>query len=317
MAMSQSPVPTSVSLDTVAKLSPGRSTLLVRSGQSTFALQSGASGEGVIELRDGKPIPTALTPASIARSLSMPQARGQISALAASDDGRLVFCFSGVHGQRPFVAVGTFNPVTSEVFTPIDQFSFEAIDRDFITSTARPFLHVSGDDASIVRVEGDAVRLISIRSFRSLQPEISARKVELGSIKDAIVRSAWEWSAAPQHGEFYLTDTASRWIRLLDANGSIRHVARFDESVRSLSPTAFDAAGRVVVLTSDADGINRALLIQDGDAFKSIAVEHFSGGEIDRRALRCDRLVPVIGQANQFLAYDATSGRVVRLTLGR
>lgn len=315
LAMNDVPVATRVQLQTLVALEPNRTTQLVTTAKAIYALQTDAgTSAGLIEITDGRAVPTALTSEAIATSMSLPKARGQIISVAADGD-RIAFCFAGVNGQKPVVSIGSFNPANGEIFTTVDAFSIERVDPDFLTSSVRPFLYVDGKTAWLVRVEKSTIRIIKIQNLRSLQPEVTAQRIELGPIQDAITRSAWDFSPATTPGTFYLTDTASRWIRTFDAGGAVHHVARFDESISSISPAAIDAAGRVLVLASDRDGVNNTLLVQNGDAFKSLPVSGFQAADLDPTLLRIDRLIGLPGKANRFIAYDGTSGKVFRITL--
>jgi hypothetical protein len=315
MAMADLPIPSRVILERLATLAPGRSTQVVATSKSLYVLQSDAGPNGaLIEVVNGQAVPTALTSDTIAKSMSLPKARGQITSIAADGD-RVAFCYAGVNGQKPLAAVGTFNPANGEIFTTVDTFSLERVDPEFITSSVRPYLFIEGDTAWLVRVEKAALRIITIRKIRALQPEVSAKQIDLGAIQDAITRSAWDFSPAAKPGTFYLTDTASRWIRLFDANGAVHHVARFDESLASISPAALDASGRVLVLASDRDGVNNKLLIQNGEAFKALPASTFEAANVDLASLRIERLTPLPGKPNRFIAYDGTSGTLLGVSL--
>lgn len=315
MARTDLPVASRVSIESLATLAPQRSTQVIATSKSIYTLQSDSGPSGaVIEIVNGQAVPTPLTSDAVAKSMSLPKARGQITAIAADGD-RVAFCYAGVSGQKPVAAIGTFNPVNGEIFTTVDTFSLEQVDPELLTSSARPYLYVSGENAWLVRVEKAALRIITIRDLRALQPKVSAQQIDLGSIQDAITRSTWDFSPAAASGTFYLTDMASRWIRLIDASGKVHHVARFDESIASISPAALDASGRVLVLASDREGVNTKLLIQNGDAFKAISAAAFEALGPDANALRIERLVPIPSSVNRFVAYDGTSGRVIRVSL--
>ncbi len=315
MAVAESPIPSSVELETVVTLPSQRSTQLVPTGKSVFVLQSDSSPTStLLQIVDGQVKPTALTSDAIAKSMSLPKARGQITSIAA-DGERVAFCYAGVNGQKPIAAIGTFNPANGEIFTTIDTFSLEQIDRDFITASGGPLLFARGEWAWAVRVERDSARIITIHHLRALQPELSIRKIDLSTIQETATHGAWEFSPAAGDGTFYLTDRASRWIRTVDSSGAVHHVARFDDTIASISPAANDAAGRVIVLASDRDGVNSTLLIQNGDAFRSLPASDFKSKEVDPKSLRMDRLLPVPGKPGEFLVYDGTSGRVLKLNL--
>lgn len=313
MARAELPIASRVAVEPIATLAPNYSTLLVATSKATYALQPGQTS-GVLELADGKAVPTPLNSAAVAASMSLPKARGQITSIAADGD-RIAFCFAGMTGSKPVAAVGVFNPATGEIFTTVDTFSLERVDPEIVTSTIRPFLCVNGDTAWLIRVEKSALKIITIRKLRSLQPDVSGQQIDLSSIQDTLTRSAWEVSAAELPGKFYLTDTASRWIRTFDDSGQMKHVARFDEQVDSISPATFDASGRVVVLMNGPDSVNSELLIENGSAFKALPTTSFEASGRNVGQIRMDRLVPIPGRANQFLAYDATSGTVLRVAL--
>lgn len=313
MARSQAPVPSRVQLEVIAQLSGQQSTQLVATRHSVFSLQGG-DRSGVMLIQDGKVIPTQLNSEAVAKSMSLPKARGQITSIAADGD-RLAFCYIGVHGPKPVAAVGVFDPSTGEIFTTVDTFSLERADAELISTSERPYLSVQGSNAWLIRVENASLRVIRIKNLRSLQPEVSAQRIDLGSIQDAITRSTWDFSDASTPGTFYLTDTASRWIRQFDENGQVRHVARFDPQVSSISPAALDASGRVLVLANSADGINSTLLIENGETFKALPVASFQTSSLDLKQLRIDRLVPIPNHINGYLGYDATTGSVLRMSL--
>lgn len=314
MAVTDRPLPGTVEIETVCRLQPHQATQLAVTSKSVFVLQSDGAASSVVEVVNGSARPTGLDADRIAKSMSLPKAHGQITAIAADGD-RLAFCFAGISAQTPIVAVGTFNPATGDVFTTVDAFSIEAVDPEFITSRVRPSLFVAGEFAWVVRVEKGAVRMIAIRNLRALQPVVSFKTIELGPIQDAITQSAWDFSPALNPGTFYLTDTASRWIRTIDASGAVRHVARFDDTISSISPAALDAAGRVMVLASDRDGVNNTLLVQNDAAFRSLPATGFQAPALDPKQLRIERLVAIPGKPNQYMAYDGTTGNIVRMTL--
>lgn len=313
MARTDLPIASRVTLESIAPLSPQRSTQLAATQKGIYVLQSG-DNPTVMQIQDGRAVPTLLGSEAVAKSMSLPKARGQITSIAADGD-RVAFCYAGVNGQKPLAAVGVFNPESGEIFTTVDTFSLERADPDFITSSARPFLSVQGETAWLIRVEKASLKIIVIRKLRALQPEVTSQKIELGSIQDTITRSAWDFSDAATTGSFYLTDTASRWIRLFDEAGHVKHVARFDEQVSSISPAALDSSGRVLVLTSGPDGVNDKLLIENGNAFKALPTSTFDSAGLDLKQLRIDRLVPIPGKTNGFLAYDGTTGLLLRVVL--
>lgn len=314
LATTEPPLPSVVELEALATLPAHRATQVIATTRTLYVLQADESASVVNEVVGGRIIPTALTADAIATSMSLPRTRGQITSIAADGD-RVAFCFAGVNGQVPVAAVGTFNPATGDIFTTVDTISLQQVDSELITTRVRPYLFVAGEMAWVVRVENASIRIVTIRHLRALQPELSLRTVDLGPIQDAITRSAWDFSPASPPGTFYLTDTASRWVRTLDSTGAVRHVARFDQTISTISPVATDAAGRVIVLASDRDGVNITMLVQNGEAFRALPVEGFRGQGIQTRTLRIDRLYPLPDNANQFVGYDGTSGKILRITL--
>ena len=320
-----SPVPTGMSLSPLATLHPGRPTMLAAMpGGSIFALQSESSGENstIVEIAtgEGSPRPTTLTADSVLQVLGVAKGTGteggsgRFTAIAPSADGRLAFSFAGVAGTRPFAALGTYTPATQQLFVSVDFITLASVDAELATDVARPSLFTDGDDAWLWRTAGSEVRLLMVEGLSKPRPKLSASRVSLEQVKDVVARSAWEWSATPTRGEFLLTDTASRWIRKVDASSAIAHIARFDETVTTITPAALDAAGRIIVLGNDRDGITTCALVQNEDAFKAIDRATFAVTGLNAAApLRLDRLYPVPAERNAFVAYDATSGRVLRV----
>lgn len=327
-APADSPVPTGASVRVIATLAPGRSTMLApMPGGSIFAIQPESSGGGgttmLIAANDSAPRPTPLTPEVVLQSLGIAKGvgatggSGRFTAIAPCADGRLVFSFAGVAGARPFAAVGTYTPTNQQLFISADFITIGSVDPDLATNAENPdlftpSLFTMGDDAWLWRTAGTEVRLVTIEGLSKARPKLGTLRVSLEQVKDVVARSAWEWSATPTRGEFLLTDTASRWIRRVDAKGTITHVARFDETISTISPAALDAAGRILVLGNDRDGIATAALVQDGDAFKAIGREKLTG-IAPTAPLRIDRLYPIPGERNAFIAYEATSGNLIRL----
>ena len=289
-SQAQSPVPSTVAVRSIATLAAGQSTMLAPlPGGFIFVLQSQAGGAGgkILELRPGEstPRPTSLSAALVLQSLGTAKdGSGQFTAIAPCADGRLAFSFAGAAGGRPFAAVGTFMPETKQLFVSVDSISLANVDSDLATDVARPSLFTAGDTAWLWRTAGDEVRLLKADGLSQPRPKLSTQRISLESIKDVVARSTWEWSATATSGEFLLTDTASRWIRKVDALGTMAHLARFDETVTTISPASLDAAGRVVVLGNDREGVTTCALVQDGAAFKAIDRAKF-----DVAGHRCER----------------------------
>ena len=327
-------VPTRVTMTTLATLPAGRTTrLAATAGGEAFALQQADGPTAVVRVADGRP--TSLTADAVARSLGVAGGVGQLLAIAARDDDKLAFAFVGIAplpttrpgltasaGSIRLAAIGTWDPATNAIFVGVDQLALADVDRALVDAAAlRPTLLVAGADASLWRTLPDGtMRLLSVGGVGTPRPQLAARDVTVASGGDAVERRAWEWSATDDAGRFLLTDTASRWIRAVDARGAsvvVSHVARFeDPAVASISPAALDAAGRVIVLARDGSGAVRSLLVQDAGAFRAIDASRFTvDGSPGDASMRVDRLVAIPGQLNAFVAYDSTSGRVVRVEL--
>lgn len=327
------PVATSLSIRPLATLNAGRATQLAPMPDGTvFVLQSASDpeeGGTVLRVINGRVERTNLTANVVLESLGINRGgakgaetrTGQFTAIAACADGRLAFSFAGVDGTRPFAAVGTYMPPSGELFVSVDFVTLATVDPTLSTDGGRPSLFTessaNGIDAWLWRATGSEVRLLTIGGLTQPRPKLGAVTVSLDKVKDVIERSAWEWSATPSRGEFLLTDTASRWIRKIDQNGTMSHVARFDDqTVTTITPAALDAAGRMVVLGNDRDGVSICALVQDGEAFRAILREHFAvEGLAETAPLRIDRLYMLPGERNVYAAYEATSGRIVRVEL--
>ena len=322
------PVATTLSVRPLAKLEAGRATLLAAMPDgSIFALQSAAGSERasqIVRITGSRVEKTPLTPDAVLQSLgaardkNAPGGTGQFTTIAACADGRLAFSFAGVAGTRPFAAMGTYSPASNEIFVSVDFITLANIDADLATDVGRPSLFTDGDDAWLWRAVPTEVRLLTVAGLTKPQPKLTKVAVSLANVKDMVgERSAWEWSATPARGHFLLTDTASRWIRKIDDTGAMTHIARFDDkTITTITPAALDAAGRILILGNDRDGVATCALVQDDDAFRAIVRENFDIIGLGKTAaLRIDRLYPVPGERNAFDAYDATSGRVVRVEL--
>ena len=336
------PLPTSLTIESLATLTPGKPSLLAATPEGGIyvvqAAGDGASSGDVLRVENGAARPTGLTSKAVLRALGMnlpatarsdadAAPRGRFTAIAARGDNKVAFCFAGVAAARPFVAIGTFDPSAdptggNAIFLPVDQILLNAAgDPDLATDAARPSLFTAGDDAWLWRATASNIRVLKITGLSTADPKIVPSQVSMDQARDAttsdVERSAWEWSATPRRGEFLLTDIASRWIRRIDENGTLTHVARFDaETVPILSAAAEDAAGRAIVLACGRDGIARTLLVQDAGSFKSIPLTAFTvPAPLDANRLGIDRLLPLPREANAFLAFDATSGAVICVRL--
>lgn len=322
------PAPTALSVRPLATLDAGRATLLAAMPDgSIFALQSASGSEQagqIVKITGSRVEKTTLTPEAVLQSLGIARGKGaqggtgQFTTIAACADGRLAFSFAGVVGTRPFAAVGTYSPAGKEIFVSVDFITLASSDADLSTDVGRPSLFTDGDDAWLWRAVPTEVRLLKMAGLGKPQPTLTKVAVSLENVKDIVgERSAWEWSATPTRGHFLLTDTASRWIRKIDDAGAMTHVARFDDqTITTITPAALDAAGRIIILGNDRDGVATCALVQDNDAFRAILRENFDISGLGKTtALRIDRLYPVPGERNAFDAYDATSGRVVRVEL--
>jgi hypothetical protein len=329
--VANAPLPTSVLVTPLADLSaPDIATLAVVPTGDVYLVQ-GSGDVQVLQASTGATMKaTSLTAARVLEGLgigSTEAARGRFAAIAGREDGQLAFCFAGVNGSQPIAAIGTFDPRADRVFITIDQISINnaverhlpeptTLDTDLSSDTSRPSLFTSGDRAWLWRAGEKYIRLLAIDQFGQLQPTLTPVRISLQEIRDVVERSTWEWSATTTPGEFFLTDTVSRWIRRIDTKGQISHVARFDETVATISPATFDAAGRLLVLGCDRDGVVQGLLIQKGDVFTGIARDQFTGpGVSPDTLLRFDRLHALPNTPNAFVAYEATTGRVVRVEL--
>jgi hypothetical protein len=321
------PAATKLAVRPLATLDAGRATVLAPMPDgSIFALQASSTSDQVaqiVHLVGPRAEKTPLTPEVVLQSLGIARGKGtaggtgQFTTIAACADGRLAFSFAGVVGTRPFAAVGTFAPATKEVFVSVDFITLGGVDSELSTDVGRPSLFTEGDDAWLWRARPTEVRLLTMLGLGKPQPKLASVSVSLDKVKDVVERSAWEWSATPTRGQFLLTDTASRWIRKIDDTGTMTHVARFDDkTITTITPAALDAAGRIIILGNDRDGVATCALVQDNDAFRAITRDHFDITGLGKTAeLRIDRLYAVPGQRNLFDAYEATSGRIVRVEL--
>lgn len=322
------PVP-GVELRSVTPLPPNRPTHFTPArGGAVFWVQESEGGRETMFVMSegGVPVKTPFSAVAVAQALGANGASGSIQSLAAGNDGKIYFYYSGGKGKQLLAAVGSFTPESARTRIIADAGELMAqSEMGDSLALARGTVLMAGNTLWVWLRHEDGYALLSM-DVRQPGAKL-ARPFAQVRAKDEPIRmtsTVEDLAIDPQKGLVYL-DRRARKIWKIDPLGEAGGAVDVSDLPLGMTAPSFDEKGQMVLFAPEETApddfslmaVTRpskfpGLVIIDNSGQKTVLGRAvFSAPEkFNVRGMSVNRLLRDRGG---WLAYDTPSGELLRL----